>query len=372
MNFLLGDSLGIYIHIPFCRSKCPYCSFYSLNGNEEIKSCYIKKVCDEIKRWGNTLKSPVDTVYFGGGTPSLIKSDEMIDILKSINENFNVVINPEITMEVNPADYESVDFEKLKFFGLNRVSIGAQSLDNHELKILGRRHNVNDVFSTYEYVKKAGINNISIDFIIGFPEQNLENLDRMLNFCRDNNIPHVSFYLLKVEENTPYYFNEGLLKFPSDDVCSNFYLYISENMKKIGYNHYEISNFALPGKESKHNLKYWNLENYLGIGPSAHSLIGNKRFYYEDNIYKFNKEAKILSEGIGGTEEEYLMLRLRLSEGIKVDQYESKFKVSFPQIYFERIKKYEAFNLVKFNKNEIKLTNKGFLLSNKIISDIII
>lgn len=367
---MLDDSLGLYIHIPFCKSKCPYCSFYSLESKEELKNFYVQKVCSELRKWGNNLNKYVDTIYFGGGTPSLLKAEKIIDILKSIKKSFHVVY-PEITMEVNPADYKSVDFEKLKFEGFNRISIGAQSLDNNELKILGRRHNVDDVFSTYEFIKKSGISNISFDFIVGIPGQSFESLNRIIDFCRENNVTHVSIYLLKIEENTPYYYNKSLLNFISDDICSDFYLYISEEMEKLGYNHYEISNFAIPGKESKHNLKYWNLEEYLGIGPSAHSLIKNERFYYKNNIYEFNSKGKIIREGFGGTEEEYIMLKLRLSEGIKIDQYEKKFRNPFPKSYFEKISNYQALKLVKFNKNEIKLTKKGFLLSNKIISDFI-
>ncbi len=365
------DSLGLYIHIPFCKSKCPYCGFYSLESDEEIKELYIQKVCSEIRKWGNILNKPVDTIYFGGGTPSLLKSDKIVDILRSVNESFRI-IDPEITMEVNPADYKSVDFKKLKFAGVNRISIGVQSLDDNELKILGRRHNANDVFSTYECVKKSGISNISVDFIVGAPGQRFESLDKIVDFCGENNVSHVSIYLLKVEENTPYYYNKSSLNFLSDDMCSDFYLYISDKMEYIGYNHYEISNFAVSGKESKHNLKYWNLEDYLGIGPSSHSLIKNERFYYESNIHEFNDKGRIIREGVGGTEEEYIMLKLRLSEGIKFNQYEKKFGRSFPKIYFEKISKYETLGLVKFNINVIKLTKKGFLLSNKIISDLII
>lgn len=365
-----SSNLGIYIHIPFCEGKCPYCSFYSLNSEEELRSLYVQKVERELIKWGNTLKKPVDTIYFGGGTPSLMNSDKIVDILESINKSFHI-LDAEITIEVNPADYKLVDFEKLKFSGINRVSIGMQSLEDNELKILGRRHSANDVFSTYENAKKSGIENISVDFIIGTPSQTLKSLDRVVNFCKENNISHLSSYLLKIEENTPYYENSSLLNFLSDDECSDFYIYLSEKMEKLGYNHYEISNFAISGKESKHNLKYWNLEDYLGIGPSAHSLIGRKRFYYENNIHKFNNEAKIISEGLGKTEEEYLMLKLRLAKGLQAYEYEKKFGHEIPKVYFEKMAKYEALKLVIIDENGIKLTKKGFLLSNKVISDLI-
>lgn len=365
----MQKSLGIYIHIPFCEKKCPYCSFYSVKCSEKIQNKYTEKVCTELKKWGKILKRRVSTVYFGGGTPSLVGAEKIIKILNAINENFEVS-SPEITLEVNPADYSLVDFEKLAFSGVNRVSIGAQSLDDESLKTLGRRHNANDVIKTYESVQSAKINNISLDLIVGFPGQSIQNIKNFLNFYKENRISHLSAYLLKVEPGTPY--AESGFEFISDDICSDFYIFISNEMKKMGYEHYEISNFSLPGKHSKHNLRYWNLEDYLGVGPSAHSLIDGKRFYYENDINNFISNPQILNEGIGGTPEEYAMLRLRLSDGLLSEEYQKNFGVNIPEEYFKKAKKYEDFGLVKINENNIALTPKGFLLSNKIIGDLIL
>lgn len=365
----MQKSLGIYIHIPFCEKKCPYCSFYSVKCSEEMQQIYTEKVCAELEKWGKNLKRRVSTVYFGGGTPSLIGAEKIIKILNAVNENFEVS-SPKITLEVNPADYSSVDFEKLAFSGVNRVSVGAQALDDKSLKVLGRRHSVNDIIKTYESIKLAKIDNISFDMIIGFPGQSLDDIKTFLNFYKENRLSHLSAYLLKIEPGTPYF--ESNLEFISDDICSDFYMFISNEMKKMGYEHYEISNFSLPGKRSRHNMKYWNLEDYLGIGPSAHSLIDEKRFYYENNINNFILNPKILDEGIGGTPEEYAMLRLRISDGLVNEGYEKKFGTSIPKEYFRKAKKFEDFGLVKINENNLALTPKGFLLSNKIISDLIL
>lgn len=365
----MQKSLGIYIHVPFCEKKCPYCSFYSVKCNEEMQQKYTEKVCAEIQKWSKNLKRRVSTVYFGGGTPSLIGAEKIIKILDAVNKNFEIS-NPEITLEVNPADYSSVDFEKLAFSGINRVSVGAQALEDKSLKILGRRHSVNDIIKTYESIKLAKIDNISFDMIIGFPEQSIDDIKNFLNFYKENRLSHLSAYLLKVEPGTPYF--ESNLEFISDDICSDFYIFISNEMKKMGYEHYEISNFSLPGRRSRHNLKYWNLEDYLGIGPSAHSLIDGKRFYYENDINNFILNPKILDEGIGGTLEEYAMLRLRISDGLVNKEYQKKFGTSIPEEYFKKAKKFENLELVKINENNICLTPKGFLLSNKIISDLIL
>ncbi len=312
----------------------------------------------------------MDSVYFGGGTPSLIGSDNILKILKSIRESFDLK-DPEVTVEVNPGDYSILDFEKLSSNGINRISVGVQSLQESELKILGRRHSLQDVYITLENIKKAGINNISADFILGIPGQTTKSLDKALDFCSKNKLSHVSAYLLKIEEGTPFFKNIKRYNFLSDDDCSDLYMYFSEKMKSRGYNHYEISNFAVPDFESRHNCKYWNLEEYLGLGPSAHSMIEKKRFYYPDSLEDFNFNKGYVLEGYSEDEEEYAMLRLRLSAGLKNEDYKLKFNKDIPKEYFKRAKVYEDLGLVKCSKNGISLTEKGFLLSSSIIGNIL-
>lgn len=367
MNMSINN-LGIYIHVPFCKGKCPYCDFYSLTEYSQ-KEKYVSAVCRELELWSKKTDKTVDTIYFGGGTPSTLSVDDIIKILQTIKEYFKIS-NPEITMEVNPADTEFLDFEKLKHFGLNRVSLGAQSISDSQLKILGRRHSSVDVIKSVNLLKLCGINNISLDIILGVPEQKNENIEEFVNFCSVNDIPHVSAYMLKVEDGTPYYFNKENLKFWSDDELADFYSYACKLLKKCGYIHYEISNFAKDGFESKHNLKYWYLDDYLGIGPSAHSFVGGKRFFYEKNLKKFINNAGVKYEK-SDLEKEFIMLALRTSRGITNENFKEKVGYDLPKIYFDRAKKFEKYKLIKCSKNEIKINESGFLVSNAIISEII-
>lgn len=367
---LTEKNLGIYIHIPFCNGKCPYCNFYSISPNKDIIKKYVDTVCEKIKYWGNALNHTVDTVYLGGGTPSLLESVFIAKIIKVIKDSFRTKLR-EITMEFNPSDHKTTDFGLLKEQGLNRVSIGAQSLNDEELIQLGRRHNTNDIITCVQKFKKYGINNLSIDLIVGVPGQSINSLNDSINFCIKNNIYHVSSYLLKIEKNTPYFQMKDLLPFLNDDEQADLYDFMCKKFKKNNYSHYEISNFCIENFESIHNLKYWNCDEYIGIGPSAHSFIDGKRFYYSNSINEFINNADVVQDGIGGTIEEYCMLSLRLSKGLNNKNFYKKFRQSIPAKYFERAKKMVKYGLVTCNENEIKLTDKGFLLSNSIILNII-
>lgn len=362
------NNLGIYIHVPFCRSKCPYCDFYSLTDESSIKK-YLVSVRREIEKWGKGINKQVDTIYFGGGTPSILSANDIIEILSCIKGNFTLNA-PEITMEVNPADVELLDFERLKFCGLNRVSLGAQSLNDTQLKILGRRHNANDVKKSVDLLKSCGIDNISLDLILGVPEQKNSDIREFVDFCVGNNIPHISAYMLKVEKETPYYFNKSGLKFYNDDELADFYDYTCELLRNSDYNHYEISNFAKEGFESRHNLKYWNLDDYLGVGPSAHSLLCGKRFHYPKDLKIFIDDSKIVSED-SDFEKEFVMLALRTKTGVTCERFKQKLGYDLPKKYFDRAKKFEKYGLVKCFSDGIRINEDGFLISNAIISEII-
>lgn len=364
----IDNTLGIYIHVPFCKSKCPYCNFYSVapGCTEE----YISSVCSEVRKWGKKTNKIVDTIYLGGGTPSLINSEYICKIIDCIKQEFKV-LNPEITMELNPADYSCVDFEKLSFYGLNRVSVGAQSLNDNELKNLGRRHNVQDVLKTCAEIKKAKIENISMDLMLGSSLQTLATIDDFFDFCVENNIPHISTYLLKIEKNTKFYSLLPQLNLPDDDQSADIYEYVCKSLKENGYIHYEISNFAKSGFESKHNLKYWDLRDYLGIGPSAHSLLNGIRFYYPNDLKEFIKSPKNISEGVFEAQKEYIMLKMRLADGINFDEYKKIFGSQIPRKVIDVAKIYSNSGLVKCDVNKISLTDKGMLLSNAIISEMI-
>ncbi len=361
-------NLGIYIHVPFCISKCPYCDFYSVVPENVEK--YVYAVCREIRKWGRNSKNIVDTIYFGGGTPSLLKSDMIGEIIECIYENFKV-LNPEITMEINPADYIFLDFEKLKNFGLNRVSVGAQSFSDLELKSLGRRHNKNDVLLTLNSLQKAHIDNISLDLMLGIPHQGEESIKNFVDLCFKNNVKHISAYLLKIEKGTGFYFNRDRLNLPSNDRSAELYEYAVKILEKMGYQQYEISNFSVPNFESKHNLKYWNLDEYIGIGPSAHSLFRGKRFYYKSSLNDFIEHSDVFEEGEFEPEIEYIMLRMRLIEGLNSEKFEKKFGKSIPKVYFKRVEKYSKTGFLTYDENGIRLTKKGFLLSNTVIGEIL-
>ncbi|MGN1041221.1 MAG: radical SAM family heme chaperone HemW [Acutalibacteraceae bacterium] len=366
---MVDNNLGIYIHVPFCMSKCPYCNFYSLTNTENIGE-FTRTVCNEIKNWGIKLDKTVDTIYFGGGTPSILPSDNVVEILQTVNNSF-FVKTPEITLEVNPANYGLLDFRKLNFFGVNRISLGAQSFENSQLRILGRNHNRKDIFSAIDVIKSAGIKNISLDIILGTPGQKLKYIDDFIDYCEENSITHISAYMLKIEEGTPYYLNKNNFKFFCDDDIADMYLHICKLAKKREYEHYEISNFAKKGFESKHNLKYWRLKNYLGIGPSAHSLVDGKRFYYPNNLFDFVSNPRIIVDGECEREKEFMMLGLRMKSGITNESFKNVFGRNIPDVYFKRAKKFEKYGLINLSNDKISLTTRGFLLSNYIISEII-
>lgn len=368
--FMAKNNLGIYIHIPFCKSKCPYCSFYSVKNEENLIQRYITALCKETEKWGQKINFEIDTVYFGGGTPSILKTEDILKVFFCIKENFKLK-TPEVTIEINPGDYESIDFEKLYYYGVNRISLGAQSVKDSALKILGRRHDFEDIINSINTIKYAKIKNISLDLIIGTPGQKTSDIYDFIYFCKENNIPHISSYMLKIEENTPFYFNKDNLVFFGDDEFADFYFYTCDIMKQFGFFHYEISNFSKKGFESKHNLKYWRLDDYLGIGPSAHSLLGGKRFYYENDLNQFINFPKTVPEGNFEPEKEFVMLSLRTSKGLINQEFRNKVGKDIPKIYFEKAKKFEEYGFLQCTDNGIRFTEKGFLVSNSIISEIL-
>lgn len=356
----LTKPVGLYIHIPFCQKKCNYCDFYSVVLNEDIKREYKKRLIEEIKQWGAKLGRPIDTVYFGGGTPSLM-ADELPDIMREINASFFLSNDAEITMEMNPADNSEQVLRLALKAGVNRLSIGAQSGDNEELKTLGRRHTAEQTTKTVQLARDLGFNNISLDIMLGLPHSNSETLSKSLDFITALKPEHISAYILKIEESTVFHKIYDTLSLPDDDKTAEQYLQMCEYLESKGYKHYEISNFAKPQKTSRHNLKYWKLDDYLGIGPAAHSFIDGKRFFYDRSLTSFINGTAPVSDGIGGTKEEQIMLALRLNEGLAVE---------FNPKLLNKCKLFEQNGLLKTNDNRIILTDKGMLLSNSIITEI--
>lgn len=341
-------SNGLYFHIPFCRSKCPYCDFYSVKYDWDTAENYVDKICNEIKKYNGSF----DTVYFGGGTPSIMEPELIGKIINTAKMQLDIAENAEITVECNPSKNLEEDFEKYATYGINRISLGMQSARNEERFALGRRAGKAEVAKAVNDAKKAGITNISLDVMLGTPKQSLESLDETFDFIGKMQVTHISAYMLKIEEGTKFFEMQKSLALPDEDTVSEMYLKTVDALNTLGFNQYEISNFAKPGFESRHNIKYWTLEEYLGIGASAHSLWKGKRFYYD-------MDFNIVDDGIGGNEEEKIMLGLRLNKGIDKSLIKKDYSVFLKN------------GLMQERNEKISLTPKGMLVSNYIISELL-
>lgn len=362
-------TLGLYIHIPFCEQKCPYCDFYSIRDKSEYDN-YVVHLKKHIKQWSEKYRRIIDTIYFGGGTPSVIGSDRLINILNTIKRNFVLSDDCEITVEVNPCSAKNMDFKALRQSGFNRLSIGLQSAVENELKLLGRRHSANDAKLTVDKARAAGFDNISLDLMLCVPSQTKSSLAESIKFCKDCGIEHISAYILKIEENTLFYQIKDSLKLFDDDEQALLYKFVVHELERYGYKQYEVSNFAKEGFESKHNLRYWKCDEYLGFGPSAHSFVDGKRFYYTRNLDDFYAN-KIIEDGSGGDINEYIMLALRLSCGLSLDELNSKYNYTPSKKLLTSINKLKEERLVNIDNNIISLTVDGFLVSNTIINFIL-
>ena len=363
--------MGLYLHIPFCRRKCAYCDFYSAFYGEEQIDSYTEGLISQIKNWGGRLCRPlVDTVYFGGGTPSLL-GERIIPIIGAVRENCRVAEDAEITLEINPAGNSEKVLSAAKKAGVNRLSVGAQSGDNEMLSVLGRTHSAQDTLNTVKTARKLGFNNISLDLMIGLPSSDLSSLRADLDFVLSAEPDHISAYILKLEENTLFYKIRDTLDFPDEDQTAEQYLYMCRYLEEKGFSHYEISNFAMTGKEGKHNLKYWHCEEYLGIGPSAHSFLEGERFYYPRDSRAFLRGEPPVPDGKGGGKEEYIMLALRLKEGLCFKKYRERFGTDLPDSIKKAALPLKRAGLLNINDAGISLTDRGMLLSNSIITNLL-
>lgn len=369
-------NFGIYIHVPFCESKCPYCDFYSRppKGSGKTKEEYVREYTAGVKSrlvsyaekyW----EREVDSVYFGGGTPSVLGEDALCEILSEIKSCFRVTDDAEITCEANPCSVGESFFRRLKDGGFNRLSMGLQSANEDELKLLGRRHTALEAAQKVRLARECGFDNISLDLMIALPNQTKEKLLHSIEFCSDLNVEHISSYILKIEENTV--FGKNGIKTLDDDETAELYLFMVDELKKHGYSQYEISNFSKPNFEARHNTRYWRDEEYLGIGPAAHSFMDGKRFYFERGLDGFLSGNEPVPDGTGGDVEEKIMLKLRLCEGLRredLSAYENGDEV-FSDAF--KAAKMLPQNLVTADNNSIRLTPEGFLVSNSIIEFIL-
>lgn len=367
---------GVYIHIPFCKSKCPYCDFYSYRCKDEEMRAYVDALIDEIStlsRASEFIEKPfrADTLYLGGGTPSVLCGEALYRIITTAKEKFNISDNCEITVECNPnSDIEAI-LPYLLNAGVNRISLGLQSAVDKERKALGRLSDKKRITQVIELLKANGINNISLDVMLGIPYQTKESLAETLSFVIESDVPHISAYMLKIEEGTHFYKCYDEYDFPDDERVIELYNQCADTLEKAGLIHYEISNFAKEGYESRHNSKYWKLENYLGIGPGAHSYIDGKRFYFESDTQAFIDGAKAVFDDLGGNAEEYIMLKLRLKKGLLLSELEKLYGEKASLKIKEKAPFLKEQGLIDFDGERICLTRKGYLLSNSVICEFI-
>ncbi len=359
--------IGLYLHIPFCKGKCPYCDFYSVAPQKGVTDSYVAALCRKLDEENRIY----DTVYFGGGTPSLLGAENVALILSHTKRTPDC----EVTLECNPSDTGGInsvfDFEKAAKGGINRISLGLQSADDTERKALGRRGGCDDVARAIAKAKAAGIENISLDLMLGIPSQTKESLLKSVEFCKNSGATHVSAYILQIEEGTFFYKKKDNLILPDEDETSELYLAAVNALEEAGFMQYEISNFSRVGFESRHNLKYWHCEEYLGIGAAAHSFADGKRFYYERSIDSFISGDSPVDDGEGGDEEEYIMLALRLTEGLVFKKFADRYGKPLPDDVIKKAGFLQKHGLVTVDGEKIALTKQGFLLSNSVIGELL-
>ena len=368
---------GIYIHIPFCRQKCLYCDFCSFPvASAESIASYVSALVDEIERNAEKYRRrAVDTVYFGGGTPTLLTPKQFEAILTSLGGVFDISHDSEITVECNPATANEQYFAELRSLGINRVSIGVQSANQNELSALGRIHSFGDAVKTVEDAKKAGFSNVSADIMFGIPEQTEESFLFTLESICKLDIPHISAYGLKIESGTPFAKNHKSLVLPDEDSEYNMYETAVKLLSQHGIERYEISNFAKKGYASRHNLKYWQYYDYIGFGVSAHSFVDGIRYSNSRDIkaYVNGLDIRDSFERIDNraAENEYVMLGMRLSDGIDTTIFEKRFGESFESKFGPALSPFVKSGHVIFENGICRFSNTGFYVSNYILSSIL-
>jgi len=368
--------LGIYIHIPFCASKCGYCDFYSLSGCDHLMPEYQDALLDHIEESTDAICNyEVDSIYFGGGTPSFYGADRILEILDVLKLNGNVRLDSEITVECNP---DSISFNAMKLLreeGVTRLSFGVQATDNDLLKLIGRRHNFQQAVRAISDARKAGFDNISVDLIYGLPSQTKADWADTLAKIVELHPEHISCYGLKLEEGTPMwesYRNSPIM--PDDDEQADMYSYAADMLQRYGYHQYEISNFCAKGFESRHNLKYWNLDDYMGFGPGAHSAVGKLRYSYVKDIKQYiagvERGLSIVDEYemISPLERsaEYIMLAMRTARGISEHDYRTRCQCDWKPVE-KVLKAFEYKGWAELTDGRWHFTVPGFLISNTLI-----
>lgn len=369
--------LGLYIHVPFCAQKCYYCDFNSYKINSNQKKEYLINIEREMKFYKGEFKDKCfDTVFFGGGTPSILTVDELKELVNNINENFNIKKDAEITIESNPGTINREKLEAMKKMGINRLSIGLQATQNYHLKSIGRIHTYEEFEKNYYDALDIGFKNINIDLMYALPNQKTQEWKDTLDKIIKLNPSHISAYSLILEEGTKLYdmYQNKEFELLDEDTDINMYNYTIDTLKRHGYNQYEISNYSKEGLECKHNIIYWKCDNYLGLGPGASGFIGDTRYSNIEDICEYNKcimqNIRPVSEEIELTKkdkiEEFIFMGLRMNEGINIDVFKERFDTDFYDIYQEVMDKLIKIELVRFDGKNISLTQKGREISNSV------
>ena len=367
--------LGIYIHIPFCTKKCKYCDFKSY-ANSNKKEKYIEAILKEIESEKTDKEYEVTTIYIGGGTPSVLEANYIGKIINKIKEKFTIQQNAEITIEINPGTVSKEKLKKYKEYGINRLSIGLQETNNELLKMLGRIHTYEEFLNAYNIAKDVGFDNINVDLMIGLPNQEIDNIKESLEKIINLKPKHVSVYSLIVEEGTVISkeIEKGELSLPDEELERKQYWYVKNKLEQSGYNHYEISNFAQKGFESKHNMNCWEQKEYIGFGLAAHSYINKTRYSNTENLKEYigNIETeqyinnRIINEKQDeeSQQKEYMLLGLRKLEGVHIQQFKHKFNQNPLFKYKKELNKLVNDRLIVVDGDKIKLSKKGIDLAN--------
>ena len=370
---------GIYIHVPFCVSKCTYCDFYSLRqaGLEELKNRYVDALCRQFREAkGRFGELTVSSVFMGGGTPTSLSKEHFFAIFKELKSCFHLTPNAEITVESNPATFDADKLCALLSLGVNRLSMGVQSANDNELMLLGRIHTFKDAEDAFHLARDCGFKNINLDVMYGIPSQTTESFNNTLTALTALSPEHISVYGLQLEEGTPLFNNRESYVFPDEDEVCELNAQARLFLESNGYGRYEISNYSKPGYECRHNLLYWNQGQYLGFGSGAYSFFDMRRFSFPEDAELFSnaksffdltRTDEILTKE--DAEREYVMLRLRLCEGLSLRPDPEKLRDASP--YFEKAKKFVAAGLMEIKDERLYFTPDGFNVSNAILSELI-